>query len=264
MSTSNTAASMATAGGSGDSSPGGSASRSPGRFRPRDARDRCIVALDLHDVSAAQKLVGDLGETVSFYKIGMQLVFAGGLDLIAPLNAAGKRVFLDMKLLDIDNTVFHGVESIAALGATLTTIHAYPKAMRAAIAARGTRPLGLLGVTVLTSMDDDDLFAAGYRSDVSGLVKNRAADAAEAGMDGLVCSAREAAMVRRAAGPNLLLVTPGIRPAGSDAGDQKRTLTPGEAIASGSDYLVVGRPVTAADVPARAAEAIIAEIKAAL
>ncbi len=233
-------------------------------FRPRDARDRCIVALDLPNVDAAQTLVRDLGEAVTFYKIGMQLVFAGGLDLIAPLTAAGKRVFLDMKLLDIDNTVAHGVKSIAGLGATFTTIHAYPKAMRAAVKARGALPLGLLGVSVLTSMDDNDLAAAGYRSDVTSLVASRAADAVGAGMDGLVCSAREAAMVRRAAGPNLLLVTPGIRPAGADAGDQKRTLTPGEAIANGSDFLVVGRPIAAADAPARAAEAIIAEIEAAL
>ena len=239
-------------------------SGSADHFAPRDARDRCIVALDLPDVGAAKALVGDLGEAVTFYKIGMQLVFAGGLDLIAPLTAAGKRVFLDMKLLDIDNTVAHGVESIAGLGATLTTIHAYPKAMRAAVKARGARPLGLLGVTVLTSMDDADLTAAGYRSDVSSLVTSRAADAADAGMDGLVCSAREAAQVRRAAGPNLLLVTPGIRPTGSDAGDQKRTLTPGAAIANGADYLVVGRPITAADAPAKAAEAVIAEIEAAL
>ena len=234
------------------------------RFRPRDARDRCIVALDLPNVGTAQALVSDLGDAVTFYKIGMQLVFAGGLDLIAPLIAAGKRVFLDMKLLDIDNTVAHGVESIAGLGATFTTIHAYPKAMRAAVTARGARPLGLLGDTVLTSMDDDDLFAAGYRSDVSGLVASRALNAANAGMDGLVCSAREAEMVRRAAGPDLLLVTPGIRPAGADAGDQKRTLTPGAAIANGSDYLVVGRPIAAADAPARAADAIVAEIEAAL
>ncbi|HSG96073.1 MAG TPA: orotidine-5'-phosphate decarboxylase, partial [Afifellaceae bacterium] len=202
-----------------------------GHFQPRDARDRCIVALDLPSVGAAHALVRDLGDAVTFYKIGMQLVFAGGLDMIAPLTAAGKRVFLDMKLLDIDNTVGHGVESIAGTGATFTTIHAYPKAMRAAVNARGDRPLGLLGVTVLTSMDDDDLVAAGYRSDVSSLVESRAADAAEAGMDGLVCSAREAAQVRSAAGPNLVLVTPGIRPAGSNAGDQKRTLTAGAAIA---------------------------------
>lgn len=237
---------------------------SPDRFRPRDARDRCIVALDLPNVGAAQSLVRDLGEAVTFYKIGMQLVVAGGLDLIAPLAAAGKRVFLDMKLLDIDNTVAHGVDSIAGLGATFTTIHAYPKAMRAAVKARGARPLGLLGVTVLTSMDDEDLSAAGYRSGLSSLVASRAVDAGQAGMDGLVCSAREAAMVRRAVGPDMLLVTPGIRPAGADAGDQKRTLTPGSAIANGSDYVVVGRPITAADAPARAAEAIIAEIETAL
>ncbi len=256
MATFNPAASLATTSGSG----GGS----PDQFRPRDARDRCIVALDVPNVSAAQALVRELGEAVTFYKIGMQLVFAGGLDLIAPLTAADKRVFLDMKLLDIDNTVAHGVESIAGLGATFTTIHAYPKAMRAAVTARGARALGLLGVTVLTNMDDDDLSAAGYRSDVSALVASRAADAVEAGMDGLVCSAREAAQVRRACGPDLLLVTPGIRPAGSDAGDQKRTLTPGEAIANGSDYLVVGRPIAAAEKPARAAQEVIAEIEAAL
>ncbi len=242
----------------------GSGGSSLKRLLPRDARDRCIVALDLPNVGAAKALVSDLGEAVTFYKIGMQLVFAGGLDLIAPLTAAGKRVFLDMKLLDIDNTITHGVESIARLGATFTTIHAYPKAMRAAVKARAARPLGLLGVTVLTNMDDEDLSAAGYRSDVSSLVKSRAVDAVEAGMDGLVCSAREAAMVRRASGPDLLLVTPGIRPAGSDAGDQKRTLTPGEAIANGSDYLVVGRPIAAAEKPARAAQAVIAEIEAAL
>ena len=244
--------------------PTAAAGTSAGRFMPRDARDRCIVALDVANVGAAQTLVRDLGEVVSFYKIGMQLVFAGGLDLIAPLNAAGKRVFLDMKLLDIDNTVAHGVESIAGLGATFTTIHAYPKAMRAAVKARGALPLGLLGVSVLTSMDDDDLAAAGYRSDVTSLVASRAADAGQAGMDGLVCSAREAAQVRRAAGPDMVLVTPGIRPAGADTGDQKRTLPPGAAIANGSDYLVVGRPIAAADAPAKAAEAIIAEIEAAL
>ncbi|MDH3195450.1 MAG: orotidine-5'-phosphate decarboxylase [Hyphomicrobiales bacterium] len=240
------------------------AGRTASRFAPRDARDRCIVALDMPTIGAAQALVDDLGEAVTFYKIGMQLAFAGGLDLIAPLTAAGKRVFLDMKLLDIDNTVAHAVESIAGLGATFTTIHAYPGAMRAAVRARGARPLGLLGVTVLTSMDDDDLAAAGYRSDVTSLVASRAADAADAGMDGLVCSAREAAQVRPAVGPGLLLVTPGIRPPGADAGDQKRTLAPGEAIANGADYLVVGRPIIAADAPASAADAIVAEIEAAL
>jgi orotidine-5'-phosphate decarboxylase len=231
---------------------------------PRDARDRLIVALDLPSVEAAQEMVATLGDAVSFYKIGMELVFAGGLPLVSELADAGKRVFLDMKLLDIDNTVESAVRSIAGLGVTLTTIHAYPTAMRAAVKARGEDGPGLLGVTVLTSLDDADLRAAGYADGAASLVARRAADAREAGMDGLVCSPLEAASIRAAAGPDLLIVTPGVRPAGTAAGDQKRAATPASAIAAGADYLVVGRPVTEAADPRAAAAAIGAEIAAAL
>jgi orotidine-5'-phosphate decarboxylase len=235
-----------------------------GGFQPRDARDRLIVALDLDSVAAARAMVERLGAAVSFYKIGMQLAFAGGLPLVGELVSAGRRVFLDMKLLDIDNTVAGGVASIAGLGATFTTIHAYPKAMRAAVSARPDSGLGLLAVTVLTSMDDGDLAAAGYARDAAGLVAARAADARAAGMDGIVCSPREARAVRGVVGNDMAIVTPGVRPAGSAAGDQKRASRPAEAIAAGADYLVVGRPVTGAADPARAAASIVAEIDSAL
>lgn len=230
---------------------------------PRDARDKMIVALDLADVDAAKALVETLGEAVSFYKIGMQLVFAGGLSLIEMLRAEDKRVFLDMKLLDIDNTIAGGVKSIARFGATFTTIHAYPKAMRAAVAADAEGSVGLLAVTVLTSMDDADVQAAGYRQTALDLVSARAADAREAGMDGIICSPLDIEAARAAGGPDMLIVTPGIRPAGSAAGDQKRITTPADAISAGADYLVVGRPVTAAHDPQAAARALVGEIEAA-
>jgi len=231
---------------------------------PRDACDRLIVALDVEDIGTARRLVQRIGTAASFYKIGMQLVFAGGLSLIQDLTAAGKRVFLDMKLLDIDNSVAGAVQSIARLGATFTTVHAYPKAMHAAVAARPAGGPGLLAVTVLTSMDDADLCGAGYGESAAALVARRAADAREAGFDGIVCSPREIAIVRKIVGPDMLIVTPSIRPAGSAAGDQKRITSPAEAITAGTDYLVVGRPVTAASDPAAAAEAIVADIERAL
>jgi orotidine-5'-phosphate decarboxylase len=235
-----------------------------GRLRPRAARDRLIVALDLPSLAEAERLVAALGDAVSFYKIGMQLAFAGGLELAGRLAAEGKRVFLDMKLLDIDNTIHGAVESIAALGATFTTIHAYPQAMRAAVAARASGRLGLLGVTVLTSMDDADLAEAGYAGTAAELVTARARDAATAGMDGLVCSPQEAAAVRGLVGPDLVIVTPGVRPADAGLGDQKRVTRPAEAIRAGADYLVVGRPVSRAAEPRAAADAIVTEIEAAM
>lgn len=238
-------------------------SRPSRNLAPRDARDRMIVALDVPTVEMAASLVETLGDTATFYKIGMQLVFAGGLPLIGSLIERDKRVFLDMKLLDIDNTVAGGVASIAGLGVTLTTIHAYPKAMRAAVAANRPEGPGLLAVTVLTSMDDGDVRDAGYADRTTALVERRAADASHAGMDGIVCAPRDIAAVRAIAGAAMTIVTPGIRPTGSDAGDQKRIMTPAEAIAAGADYLVVGRPITAARDPAEAAQAIVAEIEAA-
>lgn len=233
-------------------------------LRPRDARDRMIVALDLPTIEDARRLVETLGESVSFYKVGMQLVFAGGLTLLRELHDAGKRTFLDMKLLDIDNTVAGGIDSIAKLGVTLTTIHAYPKAMRAAVQARPEGGPGLLAVSVLTSMDDTDVKAAGYACGTAELVRLRAADAKAAGMDGVVCSPQEIFPVRKIVGEGMLIVTPGIRPAGAASGDQKRVMTPAEAIRAGADYIVVGRPVTAAPDRAHAAGAIVAEIEQAL
>jgi orotidine-5'-phosphate decarboxylase len=222
-------------------------------------RERLIVALDLPSVEAAEALVGRLGDAVSFYKIGYQLAYAGGLAYAHRLAGAGKQVFLDLKLHDIGNTVAQGVKSVARLGATFLTVHAYPQTMKAAVEAREGR-LAILAVTVLTSYDDSDLKAAGYDTSVKALVAGRAEQARVLGVDGLVCSPEEAATVRTIAGAGMTLVTPGIRPAGAQAGDQKRTATPAEAIAAGADYLVVGRPIVAAPDPRAVAEAIIAEI----
>jgi orotidine-5'-phosphate decarboxylase len=228
-----------------------------------EPRDRLIVALDLPSVEAAESIVARLGEAVSFYKIGYQLAFAGGLGLAQRLAGNGKQVFLDLKLHDIGNTVANGVESVARLGASFLTVHAYPQTMKAAVAARGESGLRILAVTVLTSYDDSDLAAAGYDFTVAELAAERAAQARDMGIDGLVCSGEEAAALRKIAGHRMVLVTPGIRPAGADAGDQKRIMTPASAIAAGADHLVVGRPIVAAADPKVAAQAIVAEIAAA-
>jgi orotidine-5'-phosphate decarboxylase len=227
------------------------------------ARDRLIVALDLPSVTAAEAMIARLGEAVSFYKIGYQLAYAGGLPLVRQLADQGKKVFVDLKLHDIGNTVARGVESVAKLGATFLTVHAYPQTMKAAVEARGSS-LKILAVTVLTSYDDGDLHAAGYRLSVSDLVEARAQQAQVLGVDGLVSSPEEAAALRKIVGHQMSLVTPGVRPAGSATGDQKRMMTPGRAIAAGSDYLVIGRPIMEAGDPKAAAEAIQAEIAQAL
>jgi orotidine-5'-phosphate decarboxylase len=226
-----------------------------------DARERLIVALDVPSVKAAEAMVTRLGESVQFYKIGYQLAFAGGLPLAAGLIAAGKQVFLDLKLHDIANTVAKGVESVAQLGATFLTVHGYPQTMKAAVEGKHRSKLRILAVTVLTSYDDADLVAAGYALNVKELAAACAAQARDAGVDGLVCSAEEAATLRSIAGPGMVLVTPGIRPAGSASGDQKRIMTPARAISASADYLVVGRPVIEAGDPKAAADAIIAEIR---
>jgi len=225
-----------------------------------NARERLIVALDLPTIAAAEAMVAKLGESASFYKIGYELAFAGGLSFTSALIAAGKQVFLDLKLHDIGNTVAKGVESVAQTGATFLTVHAYPQTMKAAIEGKRGSKLKILGVTVLTSYDDADLFGAGYKLGVSALVLQRATQARELGVDGLVCSAEEAAKLRTVVGPGLSLVTPGIRPAGSTRDDQKRIMTPAKAIAAGADYLVVGRPIIEAGNPKAAADAIVAEI----
>ncbi len=232
-------------------------------MRPSDPRDRLIVALDAPDVGEAERLVAAIGEAARFYKIGMELAFGGGLALAPKLVAAGKRVFVDLKLHDIPNTVERATSQIARLGASFLTVHAYPQTMRAAVAGAKGTGLKLLAVSVLTSSDDADLAEAGYALGVSALVERRARQAQGAGIDGLVCSAAEVARLRVAIGSSLVLVTPGIRPAGAAVGDQKRVATPASAIADGADYLVVGRPVTGDADPRAAAERIVAEIAAA-
>jgi len=224
-----------------------------------DPRDRLIVALDLPNIEAAEAMIGKLGGAVTFYKIGYQLAYAGGLPLVQKLAGAGKKVFLDLKMHDIGNTIARGVENVARMGATFLTVHAYPQTMKAAVEARGPN-LKILAVTVLTSYDDGDLHAAGYRLNVSDLVEARAQQAQVLGVDGIVCSAEEAAHLHKIVGHQMCLVTPGIRPAGAASGDQKRIMTPGRAIAAGADYLVVGRPILEAADPKAAAEAIHAEI----
>ena len=228
-----------------------------------DPRDRLIVALDVPSVREAEALVARLGESVSFYKIGYQLAFAGGIDFARALAGAGKEIFLDLKLHDIGNTVARGVESVAKLGVSFLTVHAYPQTMHAAVDARHGSNLRILAVTVLTSYDDADLAAAGYDFTVPELVAERAGQARDVGVDGIVCSAAEAEMLRPTLGPGMVLVTPGIRPPDSEKGDQKRVMTPAAAIAAGADYLVVGRPIIAAADPAAAATAIVNEIGAA-
>jgi orotidine-5'-phosphate decarboxylase len=224
------------------------------------ARDRLIVALDLPSVADAEAMVARLGDAVAFYKIGYQLAYAGGFALAQKLAGNGKSIFLDLKLHDIGNTVQKGIESVARSGAAFVTVHGYPQTMKAAVEGRGNSKLKILAVTVLTSYDDNDLAVAGYKMKVAELAAARAQQARELGVDGLVCSAEEAANLRKIVGGAMTLVTPGIRPSGSAVGDQKRVMTPAKAIAAGADYLVVGRPIIEAADPKMAAENIVAEI----
>ena len=226
--------------------------------------DRLIVALDVSTVGEAERIVERVGDGARFYKIGMELAYGGeGLGLARRLEAAGLKVFLDLKLHDIPNTVERATAQAARLGATFLTVHGYPQTMAAAVAGARGSGLELLAVTVLTSYDDADLLEAGYRFGVVELVRRRAEQARSLGVDGLVASAAETSGVRQALGAGMILVTPGIRPAGAAPGDQKRVATPASAISAGADYLVVGRPVTAAADPRSAAQAIVAEIAAA-
>ncbi len=225
-----------------------------------DAGRRLIVALDVPTVAVAETVVRDLEGAASFFKIGYQLAFAGGLDFARELAGDGKQVFLDMKLLDIDNTVAKGVENIARMGMAMLTLHAYPKAMKAAVEAARGSGLCLLAVTVLTSMDEQDVIDAGYEYDPHTLVLRRAEQALSAGMGGIVCSAAEAAAVRKVVGSELAVVTPGIRPVGTEHGDQKRVVTPLDAIRAGASHLVVGRPIVGAPDRRAAAEAVLAEM----
>ncbi|MGR3715518.1 MAG: orotidine-5'-phosphate decarboxylase [Thermohalobaculum sp.] len=224
--------------------------------------DRLIVALDLPHAVAAGELVDRLGDAVGFYKIGLGMLTGGGLGLACELKDQGKRVFLDMKLYDIGATVEKAVAGLARFELDFLTVHGDPQVVRAAVAGRGDAPLRILAVTILTSLDRGDLDQMLIRDgDIGELTVERARRALAAGADGLIASPREAARIRalpEAAGR--LIVTPGVRPAGSALGDQKRVATPAAALAAGADHIVVGRPVWAAEDPCAAAEAILAEI----
>jgi orotidine-5'-phosphate decarboxylase len=221
-----------------------------------------IVALDVDTRREAAALVRALDGAADFFKIGYQLFYGGdGFALGKELLAAGKRVFFDLKLLDIDNTVERGVAAIARTGATMLTVHAYPQCMRAAVKGAAGSDLTILGVSVLTSMDDNDVAEAGFARDTAGLVSLRAGQARDAGIGGVVCSPREAEVVRAIVGPRMAVVTPGIRPAGSATGDQKRVMGPAEAVDAGASHLVVGRPITAAADPAAAAREVLAQMR---
>lgn len=224
-------------------------------------RNKLIVALDFPAYDEARHLVDQLGDTVSFYKIGLELLFADGLALASEMKNDGKRVFLDMKFLDIGNTVEKAVATVADLGFDFLTIHGTDtKTMKAAVKGRGNAPLKILGVTVLTSLDQADLHEQGIVMSPGELVLKRARLAEDAGLDGVIASGQEAASIRDTTSKKFLIVTPGIRLPGGDAGDQKRITTPEDALRSGANHLVVGRPITAADDPVRAAELILERI----
>jgi len=226
------------------------------------AKNRLIVALDMPTVEEARRLVATLGDTVSFYKVGLELLFAGGLDLARALKIEGKHVFLDMKLLDIGNTVERAVANVTELGVDMLTVHGHDlKTMRAAVSGRGSSKLKLLAVTVLTNLTGDDLKQQGSSFSPADLVVQRAKLAYEAGFDGVIASGQEAARVRAAVGSNFLIVTPGIRLTGSSTDDQQRITTPDNAIKAGASHVVVGRPITQADDPRIAAETFINHIR---
>lgn len=230
-------------------------------------RERLIVALDLPTVAAARAMVAQLGDTVGFYKIGLQQIFAGGLGLSEDLFRLGKKTFLDAKLMDIGATVGNATENIAKRGVEYLTVTGDAPIVRAAVTARNAagarRPL-ILAVTVLTSLDQDDLSDMGYHMALDDLVTHRALKAQEAGADGVVASGFEAARLRRLLGPGTRIITPGIRASDSPRDDQKRVMTPGEAIRAGADQIVVGRDILRSPDPAAKAQAILAEIADAL
>jgi len=222
-----------------------------------------IVALDVESAEEARALVARLGASIGFYKVGMELYAAAGMPIVRELLDAGKEVFLDLKLYDIPETVKRAVAQVARTGARFLTVHTSSAAvMRAAVEGKGAGKLQLLGVTVLTSIDQRELTDDGYACSVPELVELRARKAIQAGMDGLVASPLEAAAVRRIAGPDAILVTPGVRSPGAGVGDQKRVATPAEAIRNGADYLVMGRQITRAADPAAEAARVLKELGA--
>jgi orotidine-5'-phosphate decarboxylase len=226
------------------------------------AKDRLIVALDMPAAEEARRLITRLGDTVSFYKVGLELLFAGGLDLARDLRREKKRVFLDMKLLDIGHTVERAVANATELGVNFLTVHGHDlKTLRAAVSGRSDSQLKLLAVTVLTNLTADDLLQQGSSMAPAELVQHRARLAFESGFDGVIASGQEAARIRAAVGPDFLIVTPGIRLPGGTTDDQERVMTPDSAIAAGADHVVVGRPITQSDDPKAAAETFVHHIR---
>ena len=229
------------------------------------AHERLIVALDVKGPDEARTLVAKIGAYAGVWKIGLELLFSGGAELARELSAQGQKVFVDAKLLDISNTVERATANIAAMGAAFLTIHGHDiKTLKSAVAGRGDAPLKLFAVTVLTSLNAADLAEQGIDESPADLVLRRAKLAKKSGFDGVIASGHEVASIREATGDDFLIVTPGIRPAGADADDQARVMTPTKAIRAGADYLVVGRPITQATDPGAAARAIVEEIEQAL
>ena len=229
------------------------------------ARDRLIVALDMPTSEGATRLIAQLGDSVNFYKIGLELLFSGGLDIAKMLKEHGKNVFLDLKFLDIGNTVERAVSNAVELNPTFLTVHGHDlKTLRSAVSGRGNAKTKLLAVTVLTSLNADDLAQQGSHMQPADLVLHRAKLAFESGFDGVIASGQEAASIRAATSPEFLIVTPGIRLEGSAAGDQERVMTPEHAISAGANYIVVGRPISEADNPAESAKAFTTHIAQAL
>jgi orotidine-5'-phosphate decarboxylase len=224
--------------------------------------NRIIVALDVESAEEARSLVARLGPQSNFYKVGMELYAAAGMEFVRELLSQSKDIFLDLKFYDIPETVKRAVSQVARTGVRFLTVHAVGQAMRAAVEGRAGSDLKLLAVTVLTSIGPEDLRELGYDCPAADLVAKRARQAMEAGMDGIVCSPREAAAVRSIAGPKAVIVTPGVRSAGSAAGDQKRVSTPADAIRAGADYLVMGRQIARAADPAAEFARVIQEIAA--
>jgi orotidine-5'-phosphate decarboxylase len=224
-------------------------------------RNPIIIALDVESAEEARTLVKRVGPQSSFYKVGMELYAAAGMNFVHELMALGKDVFLDLKFYDIGETVKRAVAQVARTGVRFLTVHGSGAVMRAAVEGRGTSPLKLLAVTVLTSFDQQDLADLGYTCSLADLVELRVCKAMEIGMDGIVASPLEARSIRALAGPRAILVTPGVRSAGAGKGDQKRVATPADAIRDGADYLVIGRQITRAADPAAAVRQILEEIQ---
>ena len=227
------------------------------------ARDRLMLALDVPSAAEAERLMDQVQEQIAFVKVGLELYTAAGPEIVQRLINRGKRVFLDLKFLDIEETVRRATERVAAMGVEFLTVHANRKALTAAVKGRGDSPLKLLAVTVLTNFDSHDLRDMGIQLSVQELVTARALLAAEVGCDGVVASGEEPGVLRPKVGPRFVIVTPGVRPAGKDVDDHARATTPTQTIAAGADYLVVGRPIRSAPDPAAAAAAILAEMQAA-